>query len=53
MELTYVDTWFVKFSKEENYENLSGSSGAALLTGKQGEYMGDYVISAFCNCSIC
>ena len=24
MELTYVDTWFVKFSKEENYENLSG-----------------------------
>ena len=53
MELTYVDTWFVKFSKEENYENLSGSSGAALLTGKQGEYMGDYVISAYCNCSIC
>lgn len=53
MELTYVDTWFVKFSKEENYENLSGSSGAALLTGKQGEYMGDYVISAYYNCSIC
>ena len=53
MELTYVDTWFVKFSKEENYENLSGSSSAALLTGKQGEYMGDYVISAYCNCSIC
>lgn len=53
MELTYVDTWFVKFSKEENYENLSGSSGAALLTGKQGEYMGDYVISAYFNCSIC
>ena len=57
IELTYGDTWFVKFSKKDSYEaaalqSTSVATGTgANVTGDQGEYLGDYTTTAYC--SVC
>ena len=48
LELTYVDTWFVKFSKDSSYTVASFNSTAGGLTGSEGEYVGTYNTTAFC-----
>ena len=48
LELTYVDTWFVKFSKDSSYTVASFNSTAGGLTGSEGEYVGTYKTTAFC-----
>lgn len=50
IEVTYADSWCAKFTKESSYssEFLSQSSYAgALLTGKQGNLIGNAVITGY------
>ena len=53
LELTYGDTWFVKFYKDVSYSSTDLSSLVASngsnLTGEQGEYIGDFKITAYCS----
>lgn len=48
IEVTYVDTWFVKFSKESSYHvsDMQGSQGS--LTGEEGEYLGEFKTTVYC-----
>ena len=48
MELTYVDTWFVKFTKESSYSAASFNSTQGALTGTPGELVGNYKTTAYC-----
>lgn len=48
LELTYVDTWFVKFSKDSSYTVASFNSTAGGLTGSEGELVGNYRTTSYC-----
>lgn len=48
MELTYVDTWFVKFTKESSYSAASFNSTQGALKGTPGELVGNYKTTAYC-----
>ena len=48
LELTYVDTWFVKFSKKTSYSAAALNSTAGELTGTPGELIGDYKTTSYC-----
>ena len=48
LEITYVDTWFVKFSKESSYTVASFNSTAGSLTGSQGDLVGNYRTTSYC-----
>ena len=49
IELTYADSWFVKFWKSSSYSSmlLTQSSGNN-LTADQGEYIGDFKTTVYC-----
>ena len=55
VELTYADTWFARAEKECSYSTVSlkTSSTAGILTGKQGESLGIFHITAYCPCNEC
>lgn len=52
LELTYGDTWFMKFYKDVNYSSTDLSSSIAgtnsTLTGEEGSLIGDFKITAYC-----
>lgn len=50
IELTYADSWFVKFSKTSSYTNINENSSklSSNLTADQGEYLGDFLITTYC-----
>lgn len=48
LELTYVDTWFVKFSKDSSYTVASFNSTTGGLTGSEGELVGNYRTTSYC-----
>lgn len=52
VELTYGDTWFVKFYKDVNYSKTDLSStiaqNGATLTGDEGDFIGDFKITTYC-----
>lgn len=49
IELTYADSWFVKFSKTSSYANMNvNSSLSNNFTADQGEYLGDFLITTYC-----
>lgn len=49
IELTYADSWFVKFSKTSSYANINENSSLGNnLTADQGEYLGDFLITTYC-----
>lgn len=57
-EVTYVDCWYFRFSKDYSYSTeylqSAGSSGQTLnLSGQAGDYIGDFKITAYCSCGIC
>lgn len=49
IELTYADSWFVRFSKTSSYAemNLNSASGNN-LTADQGAYLGEFLITEYC-----
>lgn len=49
IELTYADSWFVKFSKTTSYATMSFNqmSGNNLIAD-QGEYIGDFKTTVYC-----
>ena len=55
IELTYGDTWFMKFYKDVNYSSTDLSSSMAsnsTETGEQGEDLGNFKIGTYCrNCN--
>lgn len=48
VEVTYVDTWFVKFSKKTSYSTASFESVGGSLTGKAGDLVGEYKTTTYC-----
>lgn len=48
IEVTYVDTWFVKFAKTSSYSAAALQSSGGSLTGEQGEYIGEYQLTSYC-----
>ncbi len=48
IELTYADTWFVKFARESTYQAQALQASEGTLVGEQGEYVGEYKITSFC-----
>lgn len=54
IEVTYVDCWFVKYSKDFSFNVISnGISDEGDLIGTQGEEIGEFEITAYCACSTC
>ena len=55
VEVTYVDSWFVKYYKEITFSSdmTASGGGGTYLTGEKGKYLGKFKITAYCNCSIC
>lgn len=59
IEVTYVDCWYVRYSKDYSYSTeylqsaLSNSPGAVNISGKKGELIGNFSITAYCNCAKC
>lgn len=49
IELTYADSWFVKFFKTTSYSTMSFEQGGSNnLTGERGEFVGNYRTTSFC-----
>ena len=48
IELTYADTWFVRFEKDSSYSSANITSANSTLSGEQGDYLGDYFVTAYC-----
>lgn len=48
IEITYVDTWFVKVEKKSSYSTASISSANSNLSADQGNYLGDFYITVYC-----
>ena len=56
IELTYADAWFVKFYKDVSYnDGIEGSTigSGYTLTGQKGENLGNFKLTAYCNCAQC
>lgn len=58
IEVTYVDCWYIKFSRDYSYsteylQSVATSSNAVNLSGKKGELIGNFKITAYCNCAKC
>ena len=48
VEVTYVDTWFVKFAKQTSYSAASIKSSGGSLTGSAGDLVGEYKTTSYC-----
>ncbi len=48
IELTYADTWFVKFSKASSYQAAALQVSGGQFTGEQGELIDNYHTTAYC-----
>lgn len=58
IEVTYVDCWYVRFSKQYSYSTeylqaTASSANTVNLSGKKGELIGNFKITAYCNCKKC
>ncbi len=50
IELTYADSWFVRFSKTSSYANIDENGSIEdRLIGDQGESLGNFQISTYCS----
>lgn len=49
IELTYADSWFVKFFKTTSYSTMSFNQSAGNnLTAEQGDYIGEFKTTVYC-----
>ena len=49
IELTYADSWFVKFFKTSSYSTMALTQASGNnLSATQGEYIGDFKITVYC-----
>lgn len=57
-EVTYVDCWYFRFSKDYSYsteylESASSNAQTVNLSGQAGRKIGDFKITAYCSCAKC
>lgn len=56
IELTYADTWFVRFQKEFSFANInlqSSTNVGTTLSGQSGQLLGSFKITGYCPCGEC
>lgn len=53
IELTYADTWFVRFEKEVSYTSLNIQASGGGLSGKKGQSLGVFRTTGYCPCYEC
>lgn len=57
IEVTYVDCWFVKYSRDFSFNVQTtipnNAGGEVSFDGEQGDKIGDFEITAYCACAQC